>query len=349
MMKKYLLLLIVVSCTFITSAQSRNSDKPYMTRSLSADAIKEVVVQTSGGSIAVSGVAASEARLEVYVKKNNNRGGETLSDEEVQKRLSEDYDLNIDVSNGKVSARAKPKDKNIDWKRALSISFKVFVPQNISSELHTSGGSIHLNNLSGSQEFSTSGGSLHVDNLSGKIKGRTSGGSIHLENSKDDINLSTSGGSIEAKNTNGNLILSTSGGSLLLKDLNGIIKANTSGGSINGKNIGGELITSTSGGSIVLNDLSCSLEASTSGGHIDVSMKELGKYLTLSNSGGNVNLQVPAGKGLDLKLRADNIKRNGLTNFQGTIEDDEVNGKLNGGGIPVTVRAGSGKIYFTIK
>jgi DUF4097 and DUF4098 domain-containing protein YvlB len=348
-MKKYILLLVIVSCTLNASAQIIDSDKPYMTRSLSADAIKDVVVQTSGGSISVSGVNASEARLEVYVKKNNNRGNETLSNEEIQKRLSEDYDLDINVNGGKISARAKPKDKNIDWKKALSISFKLFVPQNITSDLQTSGGSIHLNNLSGSQEFTTSGGSLHINNLSGKVKGRTSGGSIQLENSKDDINLFTSGGSIEAKNSNGNINLSTSGGSLTLKDLNGVIKANTSGGSINGKNIGGELITSTSGGSIVLNDLSCSLETSTSGGHIDVSMKELGKYLTISNSGGNINLQLPAGKGLDLKLRADNIKRSALTNFQGTIEDDEVNGKLNGGGIPVTVRAGSGRINLEFK
>jgi hypothetical protein len=31
------------------------------------------------------------------------------------------------------------------------------------------------------------------------------------------------------------------------------------------------------------------------------------------------------------------------------MEEDEVNGKLNGGGVPVTVRAGSGSISLALK
>jgi hypothetical protein len=47
----------------------------------------------------------------------------------------------------------------------LSISFKVFVPKNTSTDLSTSGGSISLTNLTGEQKFSTSGGSLNIDNV----------------------------------------------------------------------------------------------------------------------------------------------------------------------------------------
>ena len=78
-------------------------------------------------------------------------------------------------------------------------------------------------------------------------------------------------------------------------------------------------------------------------------MKELGKYVRITNSGGSVDLQLPSGKGLDLKLRANSIKKGTLTNFDGTIEDDEINGKLNGGGVPVTVKAGSGRINLSIQ
>jgi hypothetical protein len=345
MSKLFLFLLLSLQVVFL-NAQNKYEKEPFLTKQLSSESIKNVDVQTSGGSITVAGVS-SNARIEVYVSPNNMK--DDLSKEEIQKRLDEKYDLNIAVSNNKLTATAKTKEKIKDWKKALSISFRIYVPQNVSTELTTSGGSIHLTNLSGNQDFTTSGGSLHIDGLSGKVNGRTSGGSIHLENSKDDIELTTSGGSIHAKNNSGNLNLSTSGGSLELKDLKGTIKATTSGGSVLGKDIQGELTATTSGGNILLSGLSCSLETATSGGNIDVSFKELGKYVKISNSAGNIALQLPKGKGFDLKLEASRIKTDRLENFSGKMEEDEVNGKLNGGGVPVTVRAGSGSISLALK
>jgi DUF4097 and DUF4098 domain-containing protein YvlB len=105
-----------------------------------------------------------------------------------------------------INGYCKTKRKKYGLEKGLSISFKVFVLKNVSTDLSTSGGSINLTNLTGDQKFSTSGGSLHIDNVGGKIDGRTSGGSIHLENSRDDIDLSTSGGSIEASNCNGSFV-----------------------------------------------------------------------------------------------------------------------------------------------
>ncbi|GEO09204.1 DUF4097 family beta strand repeat-containing protein [Segetibacter aerophilus] len=344
-MKKLLFSLLISSACATLYAQDKN-ETPYMTKSLSGDAIKNVEVKTSGGSISVTGANPSESRIEVYIHGNN--GKNDLSKEEIQQRLNENYDLDVSVSNNKVTAIAKPKKNNMDWKRGLSISFKVFTPQNIVSNLATSGGSISLKNLSGNQDFSTSGGSLHVESLSGKVRGRTSGGSIHVANSKDDINLATSGGSIHAENCDGNLNLATSGGSLNLTDLKGNIEANTSGGSINGSNIKGELITHTSGGSIRLSDLACSLETGTSGGNINVSIKELGKYVRISNSAGSVDIQLP-NKGINLKLTGQKVTTAALSNFNGRMEKDEIDGTLNGGGIPVTVRAGSGKVNLSMR
>jgi len=315
-----------------------------MTKSLSNESIKDVDVETSGGSIAVSGVTTN-ARIEVYITSNNNK---ELTKEEIQKRLDEKYNLDISVANNKVTATARLKEKMTDWKKALNISFKVFVPRNVSTDLSTSGGSISLTNLSGNLKFSTSGGSLDLDNVGGNVDGRTSGGSINLQNSKDDIELATSGGSIDAKNCDGKLRLTTSGGSLDLKDLKGDIRATTSGGSIHGSDVEGELITHTSGGSIHLSDLSCSLETSTSGGNIDVSIKQLGKYIKISNSAGNVDVTLP-NKGIDLDLSASKIKTGQLNNFNGKVDDEEINGKLNGGGVPVRIDAGSGKISLSLR
>jgi hypothetical protein len=180
------------------------------------------------------------------------------------------------------------------------------------------------------------------------MKGRGSGGCIHIANSSNDIDLVTSGGSIHAKDCTGDIRLKTSGGSLELDGLNGKIEAETSGGSINAEDIKGELVTSTSGGSIKLSGLACSVDAETSGGGIEAVIKETTKNVKLRNSGGNINLQLPANKGYDLNLNADKINVD-LKNFSGSADENSIEGKINGGGTLVDVRASSGKISVSFK
>lgn len=344
-MKKILLLVTALTSIIYTNAQD---DKvPYMTKSLSGDNVKDAKVETSGGSIQVTGVAAGEARIEVYVRSSNNQYSYTK--EEIKQKLEEDYTLDIGVSGGRLSAIARTKKNNMDWKRGLSISFKIYIPASSNTDLSTSGGSIRLENLNGDHDFRTSGGSLNIDRLTGKIKGRTSGGSIKIAHSKDNINLHTSGGSINAEDCIGTLELKTSGGSLNLRDLLGSVEAHTSGGSIHGNDIKADLVAHTSGGSVNLKDISGSLDASTSGGGVHVELTELGKFVKLSNSGGNIDVTLPANKGMDLKLSGSRINTGSLKNFSGKMEEDEVNGTLNGGGVPVTVRASSGRVTLTLK
>lgn len=342
-MKKIALLLAFVCICVFTNAQQ---DQPFLTKPLSGVALEKVHVETSGGSIWVSGVPDNEARIEVYVRSGNSIG---LSKAEIQERLDEHYQLDISTSNKQLRAIAKTKTNNLNWKKSLSISFKIFVGKNINTDLSTSGGSITLKNLTGNQDFSTSGGSLHVDGLAGNVKGRTSGGSIHVENSSNEMDLATSGGSIEAKNCNGNMKLHTSGGSVKLYNLKGNVEAGTSGGSVKGQAIEGDLHAHTSGGNVDLGELAGSVDASTSGGNIAVDIVKLGKFVKLSNSGGNVSLSVPKDKGLDLDLHADRINVDRLNNFSGSKDDDKINGTLNGGGVPVNVRAGSGRISLSLK
>lgn len=345
-MKKIVNLLLLVLLNAAVQAQTKAADDPFMTKSLSGESITEVYARTSGGNISVSGASASEARIEVYVRPSNNRIAH--SKEEIQQKLDDDYELTVSVANNKLTAVAEPKDSNMNWKKALSISFKVFVSQQVSTDLKTSGGGIALANLSGSHNFSTSGGGLNLDGLSGTIRGRTSGGGITVRNTKDDIDLSTSGGGIRADNCSGNLVLRTSGGSINLSGLQGSINASTSGGPVHGRKIKGELVARTSGGSVELSDLACSVEAHTSGGNMDVAIIELGNYVTISNSGGNIRLELPGEKGIDLKLRANRIKIDALKNFSGQQDEHKITGKINGGGIPVDVHT-SGGITMALK
>jgi len=344
-MKQMLVFLLATTITYTLQAQD---DAPYLTKSLKDAAIEQVQAETSGGNISITG-GTGEAKIEVYVRPNNGRN--QLSKEEIEKRIAEDYEFSIGTADHKLTAIAKPKNRigRFDWKRALSISFRIYVPRNVSTNLTTSGGNLDLAHLSGTQDFRTSGGNLHIDDLTGKIKGVTSGGNIHLKDSKDDITLSTSGGNIDARNSSGKLKLTTSGGNVTLEELTGNIDAITSGGSVRGNVLSGELSAVTSGGNVTMSELSCSLTAATSGGNITVSLKELGSFVKLSNSGGNINLDLPGNKGLDLRITGDKVKVNALNNFSGKIEDDSIDGKINGGGIPVTVRGNGGRVSLSIK
>ena len=345
-MKKYFTLLLLCGVGIAALAQE-NSKTPFLSKSLANENIKNVKASTSGGNITVAGVDA-DPHIEVYISANYG-SSKNLSTEEIKNKLYKDYDFSISVSGETLTATAMPKKGYNNWKNGLSISFKVFVPHAVSTNLTTSGGNIDILSLQGKQNFSTSGGNLVVDHLSGNIIGRTSGGNVTVSNSQDEIELTTSGGNIDASNSHGNIKLKTSGGDVSMQTLNGMIKATTSGGNVNGNLIEGELFASTSGGDVKMKELSCSLDAATSGGNIHIDMKVLGKYVKLSNSGGDIELQIPQDKGMDLKLYAEKIKVNSLATFKGDVEEHRMEGSLNGGGIPITVHGGSGKINLTLK
>lgn len=342
-MKKYLILLAIIVTSFAVNAQNKSDKEPYLTRTFPSETITSVVSKTSGGNITVTAVNPSESRVEVFVWQNGRRN-DALSNDELKTKIANDYDLDISVNNGKLTATASPKNRITNWKRTLSFSFRIYVSENVSTKLETSGGNIVLTGLSGDQDFTTSGGNLDLNGLSGKVKGRTSGGNIYLQNCKNDLDLTTSGGNIDAQNSTGNITVTTSGGSIKLNKLSGNIKAQTSGGNVEGKTITGELVAHTSGGNVSLHELSCSVDASSSGGNVDVEIKDLGKYVKLHNSGGHINLTIPKDKGYVLNLHADKVNIPMLSNFSGKGDNKMWEGTVNGGGIPVNVDAAGGKI-----
>jgi DUF4097 and DUF4098 domain-containing protein YvlB len=344
-MKKYFgLLWIALFAGFIQLA-AQTDKTPFLTKNFDAS-VKNVKVQTSGGGITVEGITSGQTRIEMYVTPNNRN--KDLTKDEIQNRLEKDYAVEIITNNQQVSAIVKPKNRITNWQNELSISFKLYTPTKINTDLHTSGGSISLSNVDGNLDFKTSGGSLHLDHVAGEINGKTSGGSINVSDAKNNIDLSTSGGSISAKNCTGKITLNTSGGSLNLKNLNGDIKARTSGGSVHGNDLTGDIDAHTSGGNIDFENISGSMNASTSGGNIDIDITKLDKFLTLRNSGGSVHVTVPKNQGLDLDLRGDRIRTKDFANFSGSVEDDEIKGKLNGGGAAVTIK-GSGNVSLAFK
>jgi hypothetical protein len=342
---------LVVACgmqVLLATAQD-SSETPYLVKTFPRDQIKQLKSQTSGGNIHVTGQSTGDAKVEVFVRSNN--GNRNLSQDEAKQRMDEAVELTVAMNGGTLEALAKRKDKWDDdnGRHGISVSFEIYVPESVSSDLETSGGNIHLSDLTGNENFSTSGGNLHLESLSGKINGTTSGGNVTITDSRNDIDLRTSGGNMHAKNCEGTITMTTSGGNVDLQNVKGTVHATTSGGHIDGDGIDGELRTSTSGGNIHLDNLTCSLNASTSGGSIDVTMKKMGKYVELGNSGGNIHLTLPNGQGYNLDITGDRIRTDKLNNFSGTMDNHNLNGTLNGGGVPVRVSGNSGHVTLNFE
>ncbi|SDL61707.1 DUF4097 family beta strand repeat-containing protein [Siphonobacter aquaeclarae] len=336
-MKTSLLLPLLFFIAGPIAAQNQNDDDPpYKTETFTGN-VSNLKVDVSGGSIRVEGGDRKDVKVEMYVRLNNWPANK-LDKAEIEKRL-DDYEVVMKTEGNTVVLSSRMKEgRRWDNNRNINIGFKVFTPMSFATNLRTSGGSIHLTHLTGIQNFQTSGGSLHVTDVAGTIDGRTSGGSIHLQNCKQDIRLQTSGGSIHAEELDGTIDLKTSGGSVNLDRLKGKIAAVTSGGSVKASDISGEFVTRSSGGSLHLQRIEASLEAETSGGSLDVEITKLVGHVKLRASSGNIRLDIPEKAGADLDIRGNRVKIP-LSQFRGETDDNRAVGKLNGGGVPVTVSA----------
>ena len=227
-----------------------------------------------------------------------------MEDAEVEREL-DNYNLDISQSGNTISVIVKKRNNR--GRNKLNISFKVQVPTEMSSKFQSSGGSISVDGLNGEQEIATSGGSIQVVNSSGYVDTHSSGGSLRVENFQGNIDVQSSGGSVKVKLLTGGLKVNTSGGSVNLEEING------------------------------------SISASTSGGSIKAQLSNLEKELSMRSSGGSITAVVPDGLGLDLDLSGGRVNSK-LSNFSGEVKKDRIQGKINGGGIPVTMQSSGGSI-----
>lgn len=278
---------------------------PYLVKEFTLSGPGKLEVETSGGSIKVEGHDSNQVRVEMHLHKD---GKTYAAGDSKGKELLEDFTIDISQSGNSISAKAEKNSSGwFSFGDSPSISFTVHVPRNMSSKLHTSGGSIQLEGVKGPQDVKTSGGSLKLKNISGDMNAYTSGGSITLTDYRGTVEAKTSGGSIKLANASGNLKVHTSGGSISIENVKG------------------------------------SLDASTSGGSIKANLLGLDRYVKLHTSGGSISASLPKGAGLDLDLKGNKVNTQ-LQNFNGEVEKNRVKGSMNGGGIQVVMSTSGGNV-----
>jgi DUF4097 and DUF4098 domain-containing protein YvlB len=147
------------------------------------------------------------------------------------------------------------------------------------------------------------------------------------------VNLRTSDGNIEIGGFKGEMDLHSGDGSEILDAVDGKLRATTGDGHIRANGRFDEL------------------DLKTGDGHVDVRAaagSSLNASWRLETGDGNVTLEIPGDMAADVDLHTGDghIDVDMPVTTQGKIRENEVRGKLNGGGNLVTIRTGDGSIHL---
>jgi DUF4097 and DUF4098 domain-containing protein YvlB len=148
-----------------------------------------------------------------------------------------------------------------------------------------------------------------------------------------------------------NVNLRTGDGKIDLAGIKGNMDLHTGDGSENLDGVDGKLHASTGDGHIRASGRFDELELKTGDGHVDVTAKPgsiLAASWRLETGDGSVSLEVPPDLSADVDLHTSDghIDLDLPVSAQGKIRQNEIHGKLNGGGSLLTIHTGDGSIHL---
>jgi len=272
-------------------------EKPFLSQEFAAAGIEELKLETAGLSVNISAWVENKVLIEIFAIRDNK----VLSPDDTQLRKKlEDLDFDLQQQgknfNFKVDQAKRTRIKmSMD---NIVLLIKIQTPQNMSSEIQSTGGAVTIAGLHGNQHIRSNGGSMRIIQGLGTVRGDTQGGSILVDSYSGDMNLISSGGSVRVENFSGKLDINSAGGSLNLFDINGKISAVTVGGSIR------------------------------------AGFQEPLEDVNLASKGGAIEASLPKGLGMNVLFKGSIVVSNHL-NFEGDSRKTQVKGTINGGGIPV--------------
>ena len=150
----------------------------------------------------------------------------------------------------------------------------------------------------------------------------------------------------------GDVTLKTGDGKIELAGLKGEMNLHTGDGSERVDNVDGRLTATTGDGHIRADGRFDQLTLKTGDGHLDVragSGSSLASEWRLESGDGNVTLAVPSNLAADVDLHTGDghIDLEMPITTEGKLRENEIRGKLNGGGSLLTIRTGDGSIHLS--
>jgi DUF4097 and DUF4098 domain-containing protein YvlB len=149
----------------------------------------------------------------------------------------------------------------------------------------------------------------------------------------------------------GKVNLRTGDGKIDVAGLKGDMDLHTGDGSINLDGVDGKLHATTGDGHIQASGRFDELGLKTGDGHVDVRARNgssLAAGWRLETGDGSVSLEVPGDLAADVDLHTSDghIDLDMPVTTEGKIRENEIRGKLNGGGSLLTIRTGDGSIHL---
>ncbi len=282
-----------------------------------------LLLETERGSITVT--TAKQNTVSVEVTLSARRGNE--------RKIIDAFEVSFDHRGADVAIEGEFRSSwlNRRARNYLRVHYEITVPEKYNVDLKTSGGDIHIADLTGDVLCTTSGGDLELGTIKGRVRGRTSGG---------DISLQASEGVAEIK---------TSGGDIYIGKVASRVDAKTSGGSIKIDRALGPVIARTSGGDIIVDEVLAEVDAKTSGGTIRVTISRQPEHDSrLATSGGSITVRLAPGLNLDVdaKTSGGSVKTDIPMTVLGKMSKSRINGKIGDGGPGMYLKTSGGSIHI---
>jgi hypothetical protein len=280
----------------------------------------ELLVETAGGSVTVTGGAAEGASI-------------VITSERDRAAVEERYTFDFNSSAGRaevINRRRGPAWTGWrDWTHGIRLHFEVKVPRQTRVELKSSGGGIRISALAGDARLRSSGGAVRAFDVDGDIDASSSGGGVEVRRVQGDVRLGSSGGGVIAEQVSGNVIAESSGGGVDVAEVGGNVDASSSGGGVHVEGATGRVDAESSGGSVsavLAADNTEGANLSSSGGGVRVQIDPSARFsIDASSSGGSVSCDLP-------------VRR------EGKKSRTSLRGDLNGGGAALRLRSSGGGI-----
>ena len=306
-------LLSLIAIVLISSVVCQAQDDRYSFKeSYELATPAKVSISSSDGNIEAVAFEGNKTDIFYIVKKNNRLLN--ISRQELEKEVI----LEVEQQGSSLSIVVKYRNEShsFNWKDQMVVSFRLQLPKETSCDLRTSDGNISIKGLTKDQKCKTSDGDLSIADIAGSVLATTSDGNVTVKKVAGPVEVKSSDGDIH------------------LDDIKGDVTAGTSDGNIAVSKISGNTSVKTSDGDILFKDLSGSLIANTSDGNVSGNVVELKRELTVRTSDGNISVTLPDRLGLDLDIKGESLDIP-LNNFSGRSDEKVIQGKSNGGGIPV--------------
>jgi DUF4097 and DUF4098 domain-containing protein YvlB len=167
-----------------------------------------------------------------------------------------------------------------------------------------------------------------------------------------DLDLHSGDGKIIAENLNGAVTLSSGDGDIRVNRGKGSLNIETGDGRVECRSIEGDLRAETKDGSVRIDGVFTRLDLHTGDGSIDADARAGSKMAaawTVRTGDGSVNLALPDGFSADVDVHTGDghINVDFPVTVEGSLRENAIRGKINGGGQVLEVKTGDGSITLT--